>query len=72
MNNANSSGGPVIEIVIDASGQSTLTAKGFSSASCRDATRPLEQALGLVQSDRPTAEMYQSAPTQAEAKQSRM
>ena len=55
-----------IEIVVDPTGAARLQTKGFAGASCRDASRLLEQALGTVESDTPTAEMYQAA-TQAEA-----
>ncbi len=54
-----------IEIVIDPTGALTLQTKGFAGASCRDASKLLEQALGTIQSDTPTAEMYQPA-TQAQ------
>ena len=55
-----------IEIVIDTTGAARLQTKGFAGPACRDASRVLEQALGTVSSDTPTAEMYQAA-TQAEA-----
>lgn len=48
-----------IEITVDAKGEVTVQTKGFVGASCRDATKSIEQALGIVQSDTPTAEMYQ-------------
>ena len=54
-----------IEIVVDPTGAARLQTKGFPGATCRDASRLLEQALGTVSSDTPTAEMYQ-AETQAE------
>ena len=34
--------------------------KGFTGSACRDASKAIEQALGLVQSDKPTAEMHLS------------
>ena len=49
-----------IEIIVDAKGESTLQTKGFAGASCRDASKFIEQALGAAQSDTPTAEMYQT------------
>ena len=54
-----------IEIVIDPTGTARLQTKGFAGPSCRDASKLLEQALGTVESDVSTAEMYQAA-TQAE------
>ena len=50
-----------IEIIVDTKGETTIQTKGFAASSCRDATRALEQALGAVQSDQATAEMYQTA-----------
>ncbi len=55
-----------IEITIDPTGALSLQTKGFAGAACQDASRLLEQALGAVRSDTPTAEMYQAA-TQAES-----
>ena len=55
----NNPSGKIIEILISPTGQTTLQTKGFAGSSCRDATRLLEQALGTVESDSPTAEMYQ-------------
>ena len=49
-----------IEIIVDAKGESTVQTKGFAGTSCRDASKFIEQTLGAVQSDMPTAEMYQT------------
>jgi len=58
-----------IEIIVDNKGQSTVQTKGFSGTECRDASKLIERALGIVQSDTPTAEMYQTQvnPQQAKA-----
>ena len=58
----------IIEIVVSPTGQSVIQTKGFSGSTCRDATRELEKALGAIQSDQPTAEMYQSATSQEPAR----
>ena len=52
-----------IEITVDPQGGTRVETKGFTGPSCRDATRLLERALGVVESDTPTAEMYQQQPT---------
>ena len=52
-----------IEIIVDSKGKSVVQTKGFSGASCREASKALERALGIVESDRPTAEMHQSQVT---------
>lgn len=49
-----------IEITVSPSGETTVQTKGFTGPSCRDASRFVEQALGVVQSDKPTPEMYQT------------
>jgi hypothetical protein len=48
-----------IEIIIDKAGNSSVQTKGFTGPSCRDASKAIEQALGIVESDTPTAQMYQ-------------
>ena len=52
-----------IEIIVNAKGETTVQTKGFAGSSCREASRLIEQALGQVQSDKPTAEFYQVAGT---------
>ena len=49
-----------IEIIISPTGETTVQTKGFTGSACRDASKAIEQALGLVQSDKPTAEMHLS------------
>ena len=50
-----------IEVIVSPKGQTKITSRGYAGTSCKDATRALEQALGVVQSDKPTPEMYQPA-----------
>ena len=49
-----------IEIVISPNGTSTLQTKGFSGASCQQASQFLEQAIGTTLATERTAEFYQS------------
>ena len=49
-----------IEVIVSPTGQAVLQTKGFTGATCRDASKALERALRIVQSDTPTAEMYQA------------
>ena len=60
-----------IEIVVDQRGEARLQTMGFAGASCRDASRLLEQALGDVASDTPTAEMYQQHPAATQQQEAR-
>ena len=50
-----------IEILVNPKGEVTVQTKGFAGSSCRQASQALERAMGVAQSDTPTAEMYQSA-----------
>jgi hypothetical protein len=54
----------IIEITVSPAGETRVETKGFTGPSCRDATKLLERALGVVASDTPTAEMYQQQPAQ--------
>ena len=58
-----------IQIIIDPQGEIQLQTQGFSGQSCREASKPLEQALGLVRSDQPTAELYQQSAVQEAVRQ---
>ena len=59
-----------IEVVISPSGQTRIETRGYSGNACRDASRFLEEALGLRTADTLTAEAYQLAQ-QAAQQQSR-
>jgi hypothetical protein len=48
-----------IEIIVSRQGETRLETKGFAGASCQDASRFIEIALGEKSSDQPTAERYQ-------------
>jgi DUF2997 family protein len=58
-----------IEIIIDPGGEARLQTRGYAGASCREASKLLEQALGTVQSDTPTSEMYQSQTQSQQVRQ---
>ena len=58
-----------IEIVVNAAGEANVTTKGFSGASCRDASRFIEQALGQRISESLTAEFHQTETTEQAIRQ---
>ena len=60
---------PTIEITVKPDGQTVVETKGFTGASCRDASRFIEQALGKRESEPLTAEFYQQAAHQTENRQ---
>lgn len=50
-----------IEITISPQGETRIETKGFTGESCREATKTLEQALGLRQGEQLTAEFHCAA-----------
>ncbi len=58
-----------IEILVSPTGQTTVQTKGFSGASCQDASRLLEQALGTRTSEERTPEFYQTEPVRETAQE---
>ena len=58
-----------IEIIVTPKGETTITTKGFSGASCQAASRFIEQALGQQTSERLTAEFHQESAQQVEQRQ---
>ena len=50
-----------IEVIISPTGETQLETKGFTGASCRDASRALEQALGTTTREQLTAD-YHAVP----------
>ena len=56
MNTANK----IIEIIITPDGKTTVETKGFVGASCRDASKFIEEALGESTGEQRTAEFYRT------------
>jgi hypothetical protein len=51
----------VIEVVVSPTGEVTTQTKGYAGAECQQASKWLEQALGIVTQDRKTAEFFDNA-----------
>ena len=49
-----------IEIIVTPTGETTVQTKGFAGASCREASKFIEQALGQVCDETLTGEFHQS------------
>jgi hypothetical protein len=49
-----------IEIVVLPNGHATVTTKGFQGASCREASKFVEQAIGKSTGERLAPEFYQA------------
>ena len=59
----------IIEIIVTAKGETTVTTKGFTGSSCRDASKFIEQALGQQTSETLTAEFHQAATVEQQQQQ---
>ena len=53
----------IIEITVDPEGKTKVETKGFSGSECVNASRALEQALGVQVAERKTGEFYSDAMT---------
>ena len=59
----------IIEIIVTAKGETTVTTRGFSGANCRDASRSLEEALGQRIGEQLTAEFHQTQAAEQQLRQ---
>ena len=48
----------IVEVAVG--GATTITTKGFKGKSCKEATKQMEKALGVVAKDTPTKEAYET------------
>lgn len=55
----------IIEILVLPDGTTRVETRGFSGATCQEASRFLERALGPTIADQPTAEFHQAIAPQA-------
>jgi len=55
-----------IEIIVSPQGETRLETRGFAGASCQDASRFIENALGQKLSDELTAERHQVSTGQTQ------
>jgi len=49
-----------VKVIIDKNGQVKIETEGFKGKSCLDATKELEELLGLVVEDKKKPEYYQN------------
>ena len=59
----------VIEVLVSPTGEVTIQTKGYAGSECLEASRSLEQALGVVTGEKRTAEFYQTVPAQQQIQQ---
>lgn len=48
----------IIQVVVSPKGETKLETKGFTGSSCQEASRALEQALGVSREETLTGEYY--------------
>jgi hypothetical protein len=58
-----------IEVIVARDGSSRIQTHGFTGPRCQQASRFLEQALGLTESLRLTADYYRTAATEPQRQQ---
>ena len=59
----------LIEVTVSPQGETTIQTKGYAGAECLQASRFLEQALGVAASDSKTSEFYQTEQIEQQAQQ---
>ena len=59
----------VIEVIVSPQGETTVQTKGYVGGDCLQASKFLEQALGIVASDNKTTEFFQVEQTEQHVQQ---
>ena len=60
---------PVIEVVVSPKGETTVQTKGYAGSGCLQASKFLEDALGVAAADTKTAEFFQTTEVQQHVQQ---
>ena len=59
----------IIEVVVSPTGEATVQTKGYAGADCLQASKALEQALGVPTADRKTDEYFNTVSEQQTTRQ---
>jgi hypothetical protein len=59
----------IIEVLVSPTGETAVETKGYAGADCLQASKFLEQALGVTTTERKTAEFYQTAASEQHLRQ---
>lgn len=59
----------VIEVIVSLNGETSVQTKGYAGGECLQASKFLEQALGISLADNKTAEFYQAAANEQHVEQ---
>lgn len=57
----------LIEVTVSPQGETKIQTKGYEGPRCQEASKFLEQALGLVTAEQKTSEFYASATARQQA-----
>jgi hypothetical protein len=59
----------IIEVTVSPTGETKIQTKGYSGSDCLEASKALEQALGVTTSDTRTGEFYSAASNEQHVQQ---
>ncbi len=59
----------IIEVTVSPKGEVTVQTKGFYGSDCQQASKFLEQSLGIATTDRKTSEFYTQLDTERHIQQ---
>jgi hypothetical protein len=59
----------IIEVTVSPRGETTIQTKGYAGGDCLQASKFLEQSLGVAAAEHKTAEFYQTNPAQQHVQQ---
>jgi hypothetical protein len=59
----------IIEVTVSPQGEATVQTKGYAGSDCLQASKFLEQALGIATSEHKTGELYQTASSEQHIRQ---
>jgi hypothetical protein len=59
----------MIEVLVSPTGEVSVQTKGFAGSDCLQASKFLEQSLGVISTDRKTPEFFQEVPVQQQIQQ---
>jgi hypothetical protein len=59
----------VIDLIVTKDGQTTVQTKGYSGGTCLEASKWLEQALGITTAERKTPEYHETLNTEQHIQQ---
>lgn len=59
----------IIEVIVSPKGETTVQTKGFTGSDCLQASKFLEQTLGISSGEQKTGEFYATAQTDQQVRQ---